>query len=118
MPPYINRRTGFNIVYDGKLDNVVFRMAVRLNQGVVFRTDYNIRSGFKGNPDTDGGMPFKRGQNYNLAITRQEDGFQVDVNGVPFTKYIPRYPIEENMDLVVDTVAANSNVTSQYFSNM
>ncbi|KAK7103382.1 galectin-4-like [Littorina saxatilis] len=72
----------------------------RLNQGCIVRN--TMIGGAWGGEEREGGMPIAKGKVFEIIIMATSSAYQVAVNGVHFTSFKHRIPMERVQYLIVD----------------
>ena len=77
------------------------------------RTSYGPTCGGVELGESDGGMPFVAGEQFQLTIVAQQFGFEIGVNGSHFASYAHRLPLSSHMTVMLTNVPAIETI--QYY---
>ncbi|XP_043279291.1 galectin-5-like [Venturia canescens] len=90
-------------------DDVAIHVKASFNANVIVRATYLAGRGWL-TEETDGGLPFRRGDEFELEVLCAGDRFTISINGSPFCSYNYRFPITRITHLSVTAGLAVKNV--------
>ena len=86
--------------------SLVFHAKFSATPPGVTRTSYGVTCGGEETGESDGGMPFDAGEQFQVTIVAQQFGFEIGVNGSHFASYTYRLPLSSHMTVMLTNVPA------------